>query len=395
MTNILPKSKNNRLSSDRISDWLLDEGRLLADIDELIRQLGPLLIEVGLPVWRLRLSMRTLHPLIAALSAVWEKDSSEMSQIQVPHGLEGRAVYIGSPLEIMSRTSKPFRKRLAGDLSDTDHTVLHELKARGATDYFGVQLLFSSGTTASLVYVSDQPEGFAEANIDDFLKIASVLAPIAEVFGTRRISRAIAEAYLGERKAQRVLEGQITRGHIETINAAIFASDIRDWTGLNRRLSAQDALACANTYFELVADAIERNGGEILKFMGDGVLAIFPAEAAANAQRACENALVAAHDALGAPKIHAEEMCLSFGIGLHFGEVFYGNIGSPTRLDFTVLGQAVNLTARIEGLCRKLDQTLLTSSHFADLIAEPARLVGQERLKGFQEPVDIFAPVSR
>lgn len=374
--------------SGPIIKWLLAEGRLLADVDETVRQLGEKLLASGAPLWRLRLSMRTLHPLIAAVSYVWERDASATTHIETSHGLEGRSGYVGSPLEIIGRTEAAFRKRLADKLTASDHSVLHDLKARGATDYFGLPLKYSNGAMASLVFTTDVTGCFTDPDIEKFSEIASVLAPIAEVFSTRRISLAVAEAYLGPRTGRRVLDGQITRGHVDSINAAIMVSDVRDWTGLSNRLNAEDALALANQYFEIIAQAVDANGGEILKFIGDGVLAIFPSEEqSASSGRACRNALSAARQALQSLDRHAD---LRFGIGLHYGEVLYGNIGSTTRLDFTVLGQAVNATARIEGFCSRLEVPLLFSREFANQTGETGSVVANETLKGYAGKFEIL-----
>ena len=375
-----------------IIDWLLDEGRLLADVDEVVRQLGQRMLASGAPLWRLRLSMRTLHPLLTAFTSVWERDRDSTRFIETPHGLEGRSSYIGSPLEIISRTRTAFRRRLTEALSETDHNVLHDLKARGGTDYLGLPMRFSDGAVATLVFATDVAGGFSDPDIEGFTRIASVLAPIAEVFGSKRVSLAVAEAYLGPRTGQRVLDGQITRGHIEKIDAAILVSDIRDWTGLNNRMTAERALALANRYFELVAEAVEANGGEILKFIGDGVLAVFPSDDdTADAAAVCDGALASARKALQSARDSEPRLDLRFGMGMHFGQVLYGNIGSKTRIDFTVLGQAVNIAARIEGLCSKFDSPILFSQDFADRLTEPARLVAAEVLKGHDAEFNVLS----
>ena len=374
-----------------ILKWLVEDGRFLPDVDELTRQLGDQMLNSGAPLWRLRLSMRTLHPLITATTSVWERDRQFTTHLQSPHGLEGRSGYIGSPMEIINKTRAPFRKRLQDPLSETDHNVLHELKARGGTDYFGVPMIFSDGAMAILVLTTDAADGFSDLDLEQFEELSSILAPIMEVFNARLVSRAIAEAYLGPRTGRRVLDGRITRGDIENIQAAILVSDIRDWTGLNIRVRAEDALALANRYFEVVAEAVEGNGGEILKFIGDGVLAVFPTDSEApDATAACERALAAARQALQSAEQSGLSDEVSFGMGMHFGDVLYGNVGSKTRLDFTVLGQAVNVAARIEGLCGKFNQPVLFSEEFADRLAETTKLVAEEILKGQDEASKVF-----
>ena len=350
-----------------VVDWLLTDGRLSSDMDALIGRLGQELLAAGAPIWRLRLSMRTLHPLTAAISSVWERESESIIALESSHGLETRSGYVGSPLEIIARTHMPFRKRLADDLSSDDHSVLHDLKARGGTDYFGLPMAFSDGAHAVLVVTTDVAGGFADRDIESITMIAKVLAPITEVISAKGVSLAVAEAYLGPRTGRRVLDGQITRGDVERLEAAVLVSDIRDWTGINNRMPAKSALALANRYFEIISEAVEAHDGEILKLIGDGVLAIFPTDdQSRDAGTACQSALSAARQALQVARAGTPPLELSFGMGMHFGEVLYGNIGSKTRLDFTVLGQAVNLAARIEGLCSKHDLPILFSQDVAD-----------------------------
>jgi len=371
--------------------WLMDEGRFSADLDALTVALGTRLLAAGAPVWRLRLSMRTLHPLITAITSVWERDRATVQRIESPHGLEARAGHKGSPLEIIVRTRSPFRKRLGDGLTAVDHSVLHELRARGATDYFGLPLRSADGPFPVLVVATDAPQGFSDRDIAGFTDIAAFLAPIVEVFRLRRVSLGVAEAYLGSRTGRRVLEGRITRGHVEKIDAAILIADIRDWTGLNDRVPAETAVELANACFDRLAEAIDANGGEILKFLGDGLLAIFPAgEEGHGAATVCEKALAAARTALGSLEHADPPGGARFGIGLNFGEVLYGNIGSSTRLDFTVMGQAVNLAARIEGLCEPTGRPLLFSQRFASHLREPAAPVTSAHLKGQSGPATIF-----
>ncbi len=374
--------RDTNWNTDPIVEWILGEGRFCADQDSLIRQLGCRMLTCGAPLWRLRLAMRTLHPLVTAVTSTWERESGPQSQIQSPHGLENLPEYFGSPFEIIRRTRAPFRKRLTTELSNADHLSLHELRQRGCTDYFGLPLKFSDGEVAILVIATDLAEGFTDNDLMHFTKIASVLTPIVEVLNLKRVSRAVAKAYLGARTGQRVLAGQITRGHIEKINAAILVSDIRDWTGINTRIGSEAALALANRYFETIAGAVEANNGEILKFIGDGVLAIFPVGENLDLAKVCQNALTAAQQALRTAREADPPLDLRFGMGMHVGEVLYGNIGSLTRIDFTVLGQAVNIAARIEGLCSKYDKQILFSREFADLLKVPAERVASETLKG-------------
>lgn len=370
---------------DTVIDWLLTDGRLVASIDELTRNLGDALLSAGAPLSRIRLSMRTLHPLVAASTTAWSKNEDFIQPIESAHGIEQRPSFLGSPFSIIVETESVYRKRLEGPLNKDDHTSLHEIKAGGGTDYLGLPLPFTEGSFAILAYTTDRLGGFDDSDILQLTKLATVLAPISEVFSEKRVSRAVAQAYLGDRTGQRVLDGQIIRGDVEQINAAILMSDIRDWTGLNTRVSGVEALALANRYFDVICDAIEANGGEILKFIGDSVLAVFPLEdGSLNPSSVCEQALAAAKQAVRAAVEAEPPLELEFGIGIHFGQVHYGNIGSKSRIDFTVMGQAVNTTARIESLCSKLNTPILFSESFANQLSETSVQVAEEFLKGFE-----------
>ena len=235
-----------------------------------------------------------------------------------------------------------------------------------------------------VVFVTDRPDGFCDHDLRQFEMVCEVLAPVVAFYNQRRIASAIASAYLGPSTGKRVLEGQIIRGDIEKIEAAILVTDIRDWSGLNVRLGPEKAMELANACFEIIDRAVETHHGEILKFIGDGVLAIFPViEGIKNARKACQNAVKAAEQALEEPPAELEGVKVQFGAGLHFGEVLYGNIGSESRLDFTVLGEAVNLAARIESLCGKLEHPLLFSKDFAGHLSEEVLELSRETLKGF------------
>ena len=183
------------------------------------------------------------------------------------------------------------------------------------------------------------------------------------------------------------------RGDIEAIEGAILFSDIRGWTALNATRPATEALEVANRYFEVISDAVENNGGEILKFMGDGVLALFPSDGTADGQvSACRQSVAAAHAAHGIAAL--AELPVPFGIGIHFGEVLYGNVGARARLDFTILGQAVNIASRVEAFCGRLDQSVLISETVADALGPGPVPISTEPIKGLDTPMRLFAPAT-
>ncbi|HUT47864.1 MAG TPA: adenylate/guanylate cyclase domain-containing protein [Alphaproteobacteria bacterium] len=371
-------------------DWVLSKGRMIPGLDDLVDGLALSMVQNGAPLSRLRLSMRTLHPLIAARTAIWTKNAEAPKRIESTHGLEQRPTHAGSPLAEIGSTRRPFRRNLQDGLTSDDHRVLHELAAEGATDYFGLPLEFSSGQAAILVFVTNKTGGFGDGDLRKFHALASVLAPVVEVQGARDVALALADTYIGPRTGRRVLDGQITRGDIEQVQAAIWFSDIRGWTELNNTQPAEVVVDQANRYFDMVAAAVEANGGEVLKFIGDGVLAIFPTQDPGDERTVCQNALESARQALRMNDQDTGPIDLSFGIGLHFGDVLYGNVGSQKRLDFTVFGPAVNLAARVESECANLGETLLFTRAFAERISDTAVIVANQSLKGFDGPREIL-----
>ncbi len=371
-----------------IVNWLLEEGRFLPSLRETTTELGDRLQKAGAPFWRVRVALRTVHPLVTAISVVWERGAGLSDYSEAPHGLEGRPSFVGSPMEVMARTGAPYRKNLALDLDSNEHVVLHELKERGATDYLGLPLRYSEGGGGILVFVTDRPGGLSDADIERCRALAAAIAPVAEIARLRHLADAVAAAYLGPRTAERVLGGQITLGHIDKIEAAILVSDLRGWTAMNAALPPEETVRRINQYFELLDIAIAEHGGEVLKLLGDGILAIFPSEV--DGVTACNNALAAAYSALDASQGEGIGWDMQFGIGLHYGQVLYGNVGSAGRLDFTVMGQAVNVAARLEPLCAQHNLPIICSGVFADRIDSVARPLGTFDLKGVSTPETVY-----
>lgn len=379
--------------TESVVGWLLRDGRMIGDLTRLTEALGERLLEAGAPLSRLRVSMRILHPLFTATSAVWQSGGRPTTDAVAVHGLEQRSGYLGSPLAQVGRTGRPFRRRLERGLDDSDHSVLHALAAEGATDYLALPMPLASGHSATMVAATDRAGGFEDPDLAKLEEIASLLCLLVEALAAHRLARTIVDAYIGPRSGRRVLDGQIRRGDVETLRAAIWFSDLRGWSRLANSLPAAEAVALANGYFELVESAVNEAGGEILKLIGDAVLAVFPADGEGGGeQAACRNAVEAA---LAAQRRAVEtESPLRFGVGLHLGELIYGNVGTPTRLDFTVMGQAVNLAARLEGLTKTLERPVVVSEALAQTVDVACCDLGLHPIPGWDEPVRGFAPES-
>jgi adenylate cyclase len=256
---------------------------------------------------------------------------------------------------------------------------------------------FADGSHKALSLATQRPGGFAPHELKLFEAMIPPVAFNLEVQSLRRTARTLLDTYVGKQSGGRVLEGQIRRGTGETIRAVIWLCDLRGFTNLSEALSREVLIDLLNCYFGPMCDAVASEGGEILKFIGDAMLAIFPI--GEDAARTCKAALIAAERAQAALAEENERRRgaglprIEYGLALHLGDVIYGNIGSDTRLDFTVIGPAVNLTARIESMCRPLGRQLLLSSDFVKAGGTHAHSVGTFSLKGVGADQEIFVPM--
>ena len=383
--------------TNSVLDWLVGDGRTLVDGKRFLEQLGQKLIDCGAPVWRVRLGCRTIHPQFAALSFTWSSDRTQATEIRPRHGFQGNDSYIGSPFQFIAETGGAFRRRLDDLNEESDHRLLFDLAAEGATDYLALPMVMSDGANSTFIVASKLDQGFSDKDIAQFKALALFIAPVFEVLVFRRLTQTILNTYVGPRTAERVLSGQIKRGDGEIIRAAIWFSDLRDFTPLTETLEATELLELLNAYFEAVTAAVTARGGEVLKFIGDAMLVVYPVLETSSKQQACMAALDSAEDVfagvatLNLRRRRAGQPQIQLGLGLHLGEVIYGNVGAPDRLDFTVMGPAVNRTARLESLTKDLDESVLMSSEFASLVKAKTRSLGYFNLKGVTAKQEIFA----
>lgn len=386
-------------SIDSVIDWLARDGRRIAEGTELVTQLADRLTAIGLPLARISLNLRTLHPQVLATAYLWERHCGCAQQIDREHGIQFTQTYLNSPMRSLYEQGHGQRWRLVGPVANLEFPVLAELRDQGLTDYFTMALPFADGKLCGSTWATDRPSGFTEVEIAGIHRLRDVLCLVLEVQETRRMSTTLLNTYLGRATGERVLAGRIKRGDHESIRAVLWLADLRGFTRLSDTLERAALIRLLDGYFECVAGAVHGQGGEVLKFIGDGLLAIFPI--AGDARVAARAALAAAHDAetavdrLNRTRAAAGEAPLRFGLALHVGDVFYGNIGAPDRLDFTVIGPAVNLVARIEALNKPLDRTMLASAEFAAIAAEPLVPLGSQALRGVREPQDVYAVPSR
>jgi adenylate cyclase len=307
------------------------------------------------------------------------------------------SAYIGSPMQAVRQTSEAVRHGLEGDLEEDAHTVLRELKDGGGTDYVALPMrLGRAGSLPVASFAADRPGGFSDEDVSDIRHLVDLMGSVAEIFIYRNIAETVTDTYLGHIVGEQILGGLIQRGDGREINAVLWFSDLRDFTGLNERLSASELLGLLNNYLQLVGDALKAHGGEILKFIGDGVMAYFPAEDALFLPVVTNNAIAAARRLISDIEAANEARAaggadpLRFGVGLHVGPVTFGNIGTEDRLDFTVIGPAVNRASRLEGLTKQLGVPVLASSEFNLVSTVPMKSLGKHPLRGVPDPVEVF-----
>ncbi len=378
------------MGSTQIVGWLTDGAPPASDTREVVAELCDRLIDCGIPVWRFGLFVLTLHPQIMGQAFLW-KPGVGVEVTSASFETFETAAFRQSPVRRVIETRASLRCKLEGENCLIDFDVTRELRAQGATDYLAVPLFFASGGVHGATFATRQPDGFTDAQV---AAIESVIAPLTRVAENRLLERTasiLLDTYVGNNAGSRILAGQIRRGDTATINAAIWLSDMRGFTRLADRLPPQTLVDMLNKYFDYQVPAIAKHGGEVLKFIGDGLLAIFPIAAGEDAGGVCHNALAAAHEARATiGSSNGIESGPRFGLALHVGEVLYGNIGSGNRLDFTCIGPAVNLAARIEKLSSELGRTILASDEFARHCSTQFAPLGDFELRGFGVSRPVF-----
>ncbi len=373
-----------------IIEWL--SGNEAHDLDDVgfTGAVGRLLRAAGLPVDRLTLHLRTLHPEFLGRTVAWSPDKP-VEVCDREHGVEQSAVFARSPVRQAMDRKEWLTVRL-GDPRFPDWTLLDVFQGHGLTELVIAPLVTGDGPASAVVFCTRRRGGFSDAEQSVLAAIVPALRGACEVRLLRQTEATLLETYVGTATGRRILAGHIKRGDVETLDAALFLCDLRGFTALSDRLPETEVLAILNRYFDRVVPVIEAAGGEILKFMGDAVLAYFHVDG--DAPASCAAAFAAAKTALTRLAEGARgDVALQAGIALHHGKVSYGNIGSGHRLDFTVIGRDVNLTSRLQGLCEPTGRPIVMSGRFAELLGEAGvAALGAYPLKGLGAPVEVFAP---
>lgn len=382
--------------ADGVIDWLTNGTRDERFIDDIFAQMCIRLQQAGIPVKRATLHVLINHPQWLGARMMWSDGMREAEIALVDYEVRERPEYIGSAAHEIHDGATELRERLEQDPSlGRKHALYDEMRAKGLTDYVAWPLYHTLGKRHIVTFATDRAGGFDDAHLAGLKKLLPVLALVSEIRIKNRLARTLLETYVGSHAGELILAGATRRGTGTTVRAAIMICDLRDFTKISDNWPRDDVIDLLNDYFDAMSEPIARHGGEILKFIGDGLLAIFPL----SAPDACANLLHAVAEARQAMVALNERnngtgrAPLNYGIGVHVGDVMYGNIGSASRLDFTVIGPAVNMASRLEALTKKIGKKVLLSRAFAELVQKQFELehVGSHEVRGFNEPIELFA----
>jgi adenylate cyclase len=355
------------------------------------------MVACGIPLLRVAVFVTTLHPDVMGRRFLWQAESGVTTSNALFEIMETDD-YRKSPFTTVYATRQPLRRRLADADCPTDFAILQDLRAEGGTDYAAFPLTFTDGTIHVSTWSTKEPGGFTAKQFSDLESIIAPLARVAEIRALRRTAGNLIDTYVGHQTGERILAGKIRRGHVEAIRAAVWLSDMRGFTSLSERLPPQDLIDLLNCYFGCQVPAILEHGGEVLKFMGDGLLAIFPIPGDGDASEVCHRTLLCAREfrtrIAELPPASDTGAVIRFGLALHLGDVMYGNIGGGNRLDFTCIGPAVNLAARLEKVAAKLGEAIVASNEFAAYCEGDFRQLGEHSVAGFAAPQLVFGLAS-
>jgi adenylate cyclase len=377
-------------------DWLIGETTDQPFLDNLFAELCQRLRADGLPLARATMHLRTLHPQFQGARVLWRTDMAEAQLNLLEHGIFEDPRFVNSPVKALYEGAGGFRQRL--DLAEkptVDYGIYADLREQGYTDYVALPMQFTDGRRHATSWSTEQPGGFSTADLVEIDAIMPVLALAVEIRANRRITKNLLNTYVGQHAGERILSGDIRRGSGATVRAAIWNCDLRGFTRISEHWPRDDVIQWLNEYFDVMAAPVEAHGGEVLKFVGDGMLAIFRLDS----PDACYNALQAAVEArrgmkeLNVRRIERGSFELGFGVALHVGDVMYGNIGTATRLDFTVIGPAVNVASRMQTLTKELRRQVVLSAPFAMMCgcsAEFLTTLGRFPVRGVDEPIEVF-----
>ena len=379
---------------DELNHWLIDGARSATRPNGPFSETCERLLAAGVPLARVALFIRILHPDIYGRAFFW-RPGAEVVASTADIDIETTPGFIRSPVVAVYQSRSELRCRL-DDPASRRFPFLDEMRDEGVTDYVALPLHFTDGSIQVVSYATKHPGGFADEQLEALRRIAAPMARLAEVITLRRTAAGLLDTYVGNSAGERILAGDIRRGHAEAMQAVIWLSDLRGFTALSDRLSPRDVVEILNRYFDCQVPPIRKHGGEILKFMGDGLLAVFPiAKDGGNVAEVCARVLDAAREARAnvvAMRHGSDEAAerFRFGVALHIGDILFGNIGGSGRLDFTCIGPAVNLAARLEKIAGRLGRTVVASSAFAGSWAGEWTDLGEFPIAGLSSAQQVY-----
>jgi len=383
---------------EEVADWLAGPVLMNESGARALDEFAWKLLAAGFPLLRFTLHSGTLHPQFLGTTFVWWRDTGQTTQTLISHEIGDTVLYENNPVRRVIEGGETIRRKLDVPDDQLDFSILPDLKARGGTDYISIRIASAHGAGYAISYATDRVGGFSDQEVEAMTKLSHRLQGVCDTYSQRALTRNLLNAYLGAKAGPKVLAGQIRRGTGEELTAILWSSDLRGFTERSDRLPGKQMIEILNALFDAQAKAIHDHGGEILKFIGDGLLAIFPIIDVEEAGGPAENALNAARESLDAVRLLSDEPSmagerpLEIVVALHAGTVIYGNVGSADRLDFTVIGPAVNLVSRIEAIAKALEQPIVLSDEFARAYGKPLRSLGCHQIRGLAMPHELFAP---
>lgn len=377
-----------------LNHWMMTKGRCSGNPVEVVSYFCSSLRRAGVPLWRVNIGQRFANPLLIAWGVVWTPQGSET--YDVTHARMLTDGYVGSAFEYILEHQRPLHKSLRGLDAKKDHSSYLEFAEAGGTDYYATLLDYGDGSQHGCTFATQDPDGFAPEHLELIEAAKPGLSCALEPVTMRKSTQSLLRTYLGNGPSEAVWNGTIRRGERKTLEAVVMFTDLRGFTALSEGSNEEDILSALDGYFEVVVRSVEEKGGDVLKFMGDGILSVFVIPSLSERNHRCRQAARAAKTVLeGLATLNqarngAGQPPLDIGIGINAGQVSYGNIGSPGRLDFTVLGSAVNVASRIEGLTKTIGARVLATSTVANAAPDLFAKCGSYAVRGLDDPIDLF-----
>ena len=395
MTNNEPNIEQSAI--DETVAWLIT-ARQFKGPRQVLEELCDRLMGAGLDIYRAAVFIRTLHPSIMGRRFSWTKGVG-VQMTEAPYAILDSALFQQSTIGQVYEHGQPVRIHLDGPDFDSDYNIADELRNEGASDYLMLPMFFSNGEIHGISWATRQPGGFLADELAAFEAVTPAFARATEIYALRRTAVTFLDTYVGHGAGTRILTGNVQRGDVQEIDAVILAADLRGFSRYTSQHDGARVVARLNAFFDRLVAPITQQYGEVLKFTGDGLLATFPYEATPDLAQRCRDALSAAQTAQAS--IEAElndsniDEAIKCGIALHPGRVLFGNVGTDSRLDFTAIGAAVNMAARLETVAGELGQDIVVSGEF--VAAEGGESgdynsLGRFALKGFEEEREVFKP---